>query len=227
MKTESLNGNAREDMFTGLDLVDRDNSSYLKANNTLVLGNMDSDDLKGKAKTAFKTSELQRTLSENLTREVRIGSLLETSAPIPLSLFGEEEPEVEDCKDELLQPVTQHFQGRSRRKSLSIASLPSGDGVNFSEMIASLYPVGGPESFENNVFQMNNEDKEHEPNAEMKGKKSVLDGVEDNCNSSEGGFPSSCLEEDLFDLNLVPSSNQGRVQVILYRESDCTLDISV
>lgn len=79
---------------------------------------------------------LQRSSSTIHSRKVSV--VENSSTPIPLSLFGEEESENEKPKEEVVDMVSRPFQRHSRSKSLSSEPLPSHIG-NFSDFISSLY----------------------------------------------------------------------------------------
>lgn len=160
-----------------------------------------------------KTPVLQRTFSGQKTSHNRKGSLIEiTSTPIPLSLFGEEELEIENQREELADPVSRHFQGHSRSKALSSGSLPSGGG-NFSDLIASLYTESQPESHTKDAINMNYGDPKEIKNYvdKIKTGRTLFDNVDDSdglsannssTDQSIKGAESSSLEECLFDLKL-------------------------
>lgn len=160
-----------------------------------------------------KTPVLQQTFSEQKMSHKRKGSLIEiTSTPIPLSLFGDEELEIENPREELADPVSRHFQGHSRSKALSSGSLPSGGG-NFSDLIASLYTESQLESHTNDAISMNYGDpKEIKDYVDkVKTGRTLFDNVDDSdglsannssTDQSIKGAESSSLEECLFDLKL-------------------------
>eukprot|EP00250_Pteridium_aquilinum_P012087 c20502_g1_i1 orf=208-2220(+) len=156
-----------------------------------------------------KTSALQRTLSghgrKGTSNEVN-------SAPIPLSLFGENELEDENSKTELADPVTRSFQGHSRSRALSTGSLPSG-GKNLSDIIATLYTESQPDSQSRPLSIMTSVDlNEIESSVnKVNSSKDVFvmaigtDEVSDNNTygyQGSAGAGSSSLEECMFGLTL-------------------------
>lgn len=149
----------------------------------------EADDVENNEMSAQqKTTSLQRTLSGQ-----KMGKGALSSAPIPLSLFGDSELEVENSNTELPDPVTKSFQGHSRSKALSTGSLLSGS-TNLSDLIATLYTESQPDLQINSLSIMSGVD---------------LIEIKDNVNSSKNLFDtvsvndgSSSLEECMFSLNL-------------------------